>query len=117
MIRLALIAAHAALRKATRIAARAANVPSDGHVAIHLGQWCAVQYEYVMRPGKFGLTRDPIDRIDRGLVLAIATHSWHDGGAEIYVLLAAREATGDDADAMMKAYDEEFDRQIEEDSQ
>lgn len=122
MIRLALIAVHAVLRKAARIVARAANVPSDGHVEIHLGSWCERMREnrsrgQLLMTTSYGVDGMPIDRIDRGLVLSIATHSWQDGGAEIYVLLAGREVTEDGASAMAKAYEEEYDRPIEEDSQ
>lgn len=120
MIRIALILAHAALIRATRFVARAADVPPRGRVEIHVGPWCVLPDEYgsprqrLLQATTRGMVRMPIDRVDRGKTLAVATHSWQDGGAEIYVMLNEHEVSGAGAAAIAKSYDDEQNMSTEE---
>lgn len=54
------------------------------------------------------MKRMPIDRLDRGKTITVATHSWQDGCAEIYAMITDHEVTGDGAAAMAKAHEEEY---------
>lgn len=113
MRRMLLILAHEAGRRTLDRVRRAARVPFCGVLKFSRGRWCVDRNgnssgdARVLYPHPHhGLTFDFVDEIERGRVLTVVTHAWHDGGGEVFVFLSDREVTGDVAAAMAREYDE-----------